>query len=77
MTEFYRLHIRGHLDDHWSDRLEDLVIQRLADGTTELVGPIVDQAALHGMIARIRDLGLPLLSIVRIDPNQITVPGIK
>ena len=75
MIETYRVHVRGHLDDRWSDWLGGLVIQRLDDGTTELVGPVVDQAALHGVIARIRDLGLPLLSMDRAAEPDEAAPG--
>ena len=71
MDETYRIHVSGHLDDRWSEWLEELVIRRHADGTTELIGPVVDQAALHGVIARIRDLGLPLLALQRIEPQEI------
>ena len=63
MIDTYRVRVRGHLDDRWSDWLEGLTVQRQDDGTTVLVGPVADQAALHGVIARIRDLGLPLLSV--------------
>jgi hypothetical protein len=63
MVDTYRIHVRGHLGDRWSDWLGGLAVQRQADGTTVLVGPVVDQAALHGVITRIRDLGLPLLSV--------------
>ena len=63
MSEFYRIRVKGHLDDRWSDWLGGLAIQRQEDGTTLLVGPVVDQAALHGVITRIRDLGLTLLSV--------------
>ena len=63
MDETYRIRVRGHLDDRWSDWFGGLDLQRQDDGTTLLVGPIVDQSALHGVLARIRDLGLPLLSI--------------
>jgi hypothetical protein len=65
MDDIYRIRVQGHLDDRWSDWLEGLVIQRQPDRTTVLIGPVVDQAALHGVITRIRDLGLPLLSVNR------------
>ena len=70
MNEIYRIRVHGHLADRWSDGLEGLAIERQADGTTELVGPVVDQAALHGVIARIRDLGLPLLAVDRESGKQ-------
>ncbi|MEC4687866.1 MAG: hypothetical protein VST64_06130 [Nitrospirota bacterium] len=66
MVDTYRFRVSGHLDDRWSDWLGGLAIRREEDGTTMLVGPVVDQAALHGVIARIRDLGLPLLSVRRV-----------
>jgi hypothetical protein len=65
MTDIYEVRVQGHLEDHWSERLGGLAVQRQADGTTVLVGPVVDQAALHGVIGRIRDLGIPLLSVRR------------
>lgn len=67
MIDIYRIRVDGHLDDRWSDWLAGLAIERQDDGTTLLVGPIVDQAALHGVIARIRDLALPLLAVNRVD----------
>ena len=70
MDDTYRIRVSGHLDDRWSDRLGGLAIQRRDDGTTELIGPVVDQAALHGVIARIRDLGLPLLAVDRIPSSH-------
>lgn len=66
MDDTYRICVRGHLDDRWSDWLGGLAIQRQDDGTTVLVGPVVDQAALHGVIACIRDLGLPLPAVDRV-----------
>ena len=73
MVDIYRVHVRGHLDDRWSDWLEGMAVQRRDDGTTVLVGPVVDQAALHGLIARIRDLGLPLLAVDRVaEPHTHT-----
>ena len=73
MDETYRIRVRGHLDDRWADWFGGLVIQRQDDGTTVLVGPVVDQAALHGVLARIRDLGLPLLAVNReVEPHERT-----
>ena len=66
MDDTYRIRVSGHLDDRWSDSLGGLAVQRRDDGTTVLVGPVIDQAALHGVIARIRDLGLPLLAVNRV-----------
>ena len=68
MCDTYELRVKGLLDDHWSAWLGGLAVQRQEDGTTVLVGPVVDQAALHGVINRIRDLGLPLLSVQRTGP---------
>jgi hypothetical protein len=65
MADTYELRVKGHLDDRLSHSLEGLAVRRQPDGTTVLSGPIVDQAALYGLINRIRDLGLPLLSVNR------------
>jgi RimJ/RimL family protein N-acetyltransferase len=59
----YELRLAGHLDDHWSALLGDLSVTRCPDGTTTLTGPVADQAQLHGVLARIRDLGVTLLSL--------------
>ena len=73
MSEFYRIRVGGHLDHRWSDWLGGLAVQRQDDGTTLLVGAVVDQAALHGVIIRIRDLGLPLLSVkLCVEPHGST-----
>jgi hypothetical protein len=63
MSESYRFRVKGHLDDCWSDWFGGLTVQRQDNGTTVLVGQVTDQAALHGVLIRIRDLGLPLLSV--------------
>lgn len=67
MTETYRIYVGGHLDACWSDWLGGLAIQHQEDGTTLLTGPLLDQAALHGVLARIRDLALPLLAVQRVE----------
>jgi hypothetical protein len=57
----YEIRVEGHLDDHWAATLDHLLVVHLPDGTTSLTGPVVDQAQLHGVLARIRDIGVPLL----------------
>ncbi|HET9661717.1 MAG TPA: hypothetical protein VFP05_15425 [Thermomicrobiales bacterium] len=74
MDTGYRFHIRGHLDDRWSDWLGGLSIERKDDGTSVISGPVPDQAALHGVIARIRDLGLPLLAVECVGDECAEVP---
>lgn len=59
----YRLRVDGHLEEHWSPWLADLTLTREVDGTTTLTGEIADQAQLHGLLARIRDLGVTLLAV--------------
>ena len=71
----YELRLAGHLDDHWSTWLEGMTIAREDDGTTTLRGAVTDQAALHGLLARVRDLGIPLLSVTTTpDPPDGTGP---
>ena len=65
MGDIYQIRVDGHLDESWSDWFGGLSIQHQDDGATLLTGPLADQAALHGVIARIRDLALPLLSVNR------------
>jgi hypothetical protein len=60
----YEVRVRGHLADRWAATLADgLTLTREADGTTTLRGPVRDQAALHGLLARVRDLGLDLIAV--------------
>jgi hypothetical protein len=59
----YEIRLGGHLDDHWSAWLDGLTITREADGTTTLRGDVADQAQLHGLLAKVRDLGAPLISL--------------
>ena len=68
--ETYRITIKGHLDSDWSDWFDGLTITMVDNGETILTGPIVDQTALHGVLIKIRDLGLPLLSLTRIEPER-------
>jgi hypothetical protein len=68
--EVYQITVLGHLDSEWSDWFDGLTITLVGSGETILSGPIVDQTALHGVLIKIRDLGLPLLSLVRIEPER-------
>ena len=63
----YEIRLTGHLDAHWAAWFDGLTVSHEADGTTVISGPIADQAALHGLLQRVRDLGLPLVSVTRID----------
>ena len=65
--DVYRITIKGHLDPEWSDWFDGLTITLVGNGDTMLTGPLVDQTALHGVLIKIRDLGLPLLSLTRIE----------
>ena len=62
----YQIRIRGHLSRQWTDWFEGLTITLEEDGNTLLSGPVVDQAALHGVLKKVRDLGMPLLSVNRV-----------
>jgi len=66
----YQIRIKGHLDDQWRDWFENATITLTEDGDTLLTCPVVDQAALHGLLKKVRDLGMPLLSVNRIVFNH-------
>ena len=65
----YQIRVRGALDPRWSDWFAELAITHEADGSTLLTGPLADQAALYGVISRMRDLGLTLLAVMRLPPE--------
>ena len=65
----YQLRVAGHLDDHWSPWFGDLTLAHASDGTTSLTGVVSDQAQLHGLLTKIRDLGVTLISVAAIDPT--------
>ena len=68
--DWYEIRILGRLDDRWSTWLDHLDLSHTDDGTTVLRGFVADQAALHGLLNKVRDLGLPLLSITQTDPGE-------
>lgn len=63
---WYEIRLQGRLDERWSAWFDGLVLTAGADGITTIRGPVVDQAALHGLLQRLRDLGLPLISVTRV-----------
>ena len=65
----YQIRIKGHLGAEWTDWFDDLAITLQDNGETLLTGPVVDQAALHGLLRKVRDLGMVLLSVVCIQPG--------
>ena len=71
---WYEIRLKGLLDARWDRRFAGLSLSHARDGTTILSGPVVDQAALSGLLRQVRDLGLPLLSVVHIGPEQANRP---
>ena len=64
--EVYEIRVQGRLGADWSSWFDDLTIENLPDGETVLCGPVADQAALHGLLGKVRNLGLPLVSVQRV-----------
>lgn len=66
----YQIRLEGHLDARWAEWFEGLTITLDADGDTVLTGPVTDQAALHGLLKKVRDLGMPLVSVNRVEGDK-------
>jgi len=66
----YQIRIRGHLDSQWTDWFDGLSLTLEENGDTLLSGSVTDQAALYGLLRKIRDLGMPLVSVVQVRPNE-------
>jgi len=73
----YIIRIKGHLDKRWAAWFPGLSITHEGNGDTRLTGPVVDQAALHGVLKRIRDLGMPLLSVNQVEPDEAGASDVK
>jgi hypothetical protein len=70
----YEIRLAGHLDTHWAAWFDGLSLRYESDGTTTIHGPVADQAALHGLLQRVRDLGLPLVSVAQVEIDQPGAP---
>lgn len=66
----YQIRVQGHLGCQWTEWFEHMTIRQEANGETTVTGPVIDQAALHGLLTKVRNLGLPLLSITRIHSDN-------
>jgi len=67
---FYQIRLKGHLDAQWTDWFEGMTITLEENGDTLLTGPVADQSALHGLLKKVRDLGMPLISVVQINRSE-------
>jgi hypothetical protein len=70
MTQIYQIRVRGHLSDAWAEWFDELTIENLPNGEALLSGPVVDKAALHGLLTKVRDLNLTLVAVALIEPEQ-------
>ena len=73
----YQIKVKGHLGHQWTDWFDGLTITLEEDGDTLFTGLVVDQAALHGLLKKVRDLGMPLLSVNRVKPGQADAADVK
>jgi hypothetical protein len=70
----YEIRVKGHLGSRWTAWFDELSITNEGDGTTVIRGPVVDQAALHGLLQKLRDIGIPLVSLTELPANEPTAP---
>src|SRR5687768_11466157 len=73
----YQIRIKGHLRREWTDWFGGMTITLEDNGDALLTGPVIDQAALHGLLRKVRDLGLPLVSVIHVEVEQADVPDVK
>ncbi len=73
----YQIRIKGHLGRQWADWFEGLTIRLEDNGETLLTGSVVDQAALHGLLKKVRDLAMPLVSVIRVKPDPADASDVK
>jgi hypothetical protein len=70
----YEIRLKGHLDGRWAAWFDGLSLTHEGDGITVIYGPVIDQAALHGLLRKVRDVGLPLISVTHVEPDQLDAP---
>lgn len=73
----YEIRLKGHLNNRWANWFEGLTITLEDNGNTLLTGPVIDQAALHGLLKNVRDLGMPLISVSPLEPGQADASDVK
>jgi hypothetical protein len=73
----YEIRIKGHLDGRWANWFGGLTITLEDNGDTLLTGPVIDQAALHGLLKKVRDLGMSLVSVSPVEPGQADASDVK
>lgn len=69
----YEIRIKGHLDSRWAAWFDGLNLTNSGDGTTVIHGLVADQSALHGLLQKVRDVGLPLISVTQVDVDRPTI----
>ena len=74
-TDRYEVRVKGHLAGRWAAWFDGLTLTRESDGTTLIEGPVVDQAALHGLLQKVRDTGMPLVSVEYVEQAEPTAPA--
>ncbi len=73
----YQIRLKGHLGSQWTDWFEGLTVTLEDNGDTLLTGPVIDQAALHGLLKKVRDLGMPLVSVSPVESGQADTPCVE
>jgi hypothetical protein len=73
---WYEIRLKGHLDSRWAAWFDGLSLTQDSGGTTVISGPVLDQAALHGLLQKVRDIGIPLVSVAQVDPDEPDVSTI-
>jgi hypothetical protein len=74
MADSFSIRVQGHLDARWSAWFDGMAVTTQKDGTTLIEGQVADQAALFGLLLKMRDMGLPLLSVIRADRQELPLP---